>query len=73
MSEENHCRDCCCARSWDALGVSTYTGKSIPEHIGELRALLHEFVAMRGRAGFRIDDWERRVNGALFSANGDLK
>lgn len=32
--EGEHCRDCCCcARSWKALGVTTYTGKSIPEHI----------------------------------------
>jgi Protein of unknown function (DUF2384) len=34
---ENHCVDCCCARSWKALGISEYTGKSIPEHIRELR------------------------------------
>jgi hypothetical protein len=33
-----HCKDCCCARSWRALGVTEYTGKSIPEHIEELRA-----------------------------------
>lgn len=33
-----HCKDCCCARSWDALGISTYTGKSIPEHIALLKA-----------------------------------
>ena len=32
-----HCKDCCCARSWDALGISAYTGKSIPEHITALR------------------------------------
>jgi uncharacterized coiled-coil DUF342 family protein len=33
-----HCKDCCCARSWRALGVTEYTGKSIPEHIDELKA-----------------------------------
>lgn len=33
-----HCRDCCCARSWEALGIDSYTGKAIPEHITELRA-----------------------------------
>ena len=39
MSEEdNHCKDCCCARSWEALGITEYTGKSIPEHISELQA-----------------------------------
>jgi hypothetical protein len=35
--EENHCKDCCCARSWQALGINQYTGKSIPEHIEELK------------------------------------
>jgi len=29
----NHCKDCCCAESWKALGISEYTGKSIPEEI----------------------------------------
>ena len=37
-SETNHCKDCCCARSWKALGITDYTGKSICEHISELRA-----------------------------------
>jgi len=48
---ENHCVDCCCARSWKALGIVSYTGKSIPEHISELRAendrLNMEMVAYR--------------------------
>lgn len=35
--QENHCIDCCCARSWKALGIYTYTGKSIPEHIAQLK------------------------------------
>lgn len=33
-----HCKDCCCARSWKALGITEFTGKSIPEHIEELQA-----------------------------------
>ena len=33
-----HCKDCCCARSWSALGITGYTGKSIVEHITELKA-----------------------------------
>lgn len=37
--EALHCKDCCCARSWKALGITEYTGKSIPEHIDSLRAL----------------------------------
>lgn len=35
---EHHCTDCCCAKSWQALGITEYTGKSIPEHIAELKA-----------------------------------
>lgn len=35
-----HCKDCCCARSWEALGVNSYTGMSIVEHIEQLRAKL---------------------------------
>lgn len=34
----SHYKDCCCARAWEALGVTTYTGMSIPEHIDRLRA-----------------------------------
>lgn len=35
--EKGHCKDCCCAKSWVALGITEYTGKSIPEHIEELK------------------------------------
>jgi hypothetical protein len=38
LAEANHCKYCCCAQSWNALGVTEYTGKSIIEHIEELRA-----------------------------------
>lgn len=37
MTTDNHCVDCCCARSWAALGVTKYDGKDIPEHIAALR------------------------------------
>jgi hypothetical protein len=37
--ERGHCKDCCCARSWEALGITTYTGMDIPDHI---RALAEE-------------------------------
>lgn len=40
MIEETHCKDCCCARAWKALGVTSYTGLSIPEHILALRTQL---------------------------------
>jgi len=36
--QSDHCKDCCCARSWAALGVNEYTGKSIPEHIELIKA-----------------------------------
>lgn len=41
IAKENHCKDCCCAESWKALGIKEYTGKSIPEHIAELRKKCH--------------------------------
>ena len=34
---DQHCKDCCCARSWAALGITAYTGKSISEHIDDLK------------------------------------
>lgn len=33
----SHCRDCCCARCWKALGITEYTGKGIEEHIADLK------------------------------------
>ena len=42
---ENHCWDCCCARSWKALGIEHTTGKSIPEHI----EILSRKAALCGR------------------------
>lgn len=40
IEKVEHCKDCCCARSWKALGISDYTGKSIPEHIAELKDMI---------------------------------
>ena len=40
MKDENHCRDCCCANSWKALGITEYTGLSIPEHIERMSAVV---------------------------------
>lgn len=48
--ENEHCKDCCCARSWRALGVSEYTGKSIPEHIAELKDRAERAEAERDEA-----------------------
>jgi hypothetical protein len=51
IRENEHCKDCCCARSWAALGITEHTGKSIPEHIASLRAenaaLLDELETFR--------------------------
>ena len=44
VQEKEHCKDCCCARSWKALGITQYTGKSIPEHIDALRTQLADAV-----------------------------
>lgn len=43
-TNSSHCVDCCCAQSWKALGVTKYTGLSIPEHIERLRAALKDFL-----------------------------
>jgi hypothetical protein len=42
LPEINHCKDCCCAKSWEALGIKEYTGLSIYEHISEMRKELNE-------------------------------
>jgi len=46
--KENHCKDCCCAESWKALGIEKFTGLSIPEHIKELK---NEIFELKG--GFK--------------------
>ena len=44
-----HCKDCCCARSWKALGVTTYTGMTIVEHIKQL-VQQHDTLRTQARA-----------------------
>lgn len=52
-----HCKDCCCAQSWKALGVCEYTGKSIPEHIEQLREDLRQCAeALRHAQTILIDE-----------------
>jgi len=51
---DEHCKDCCCARSWAALGITGYTGKSIPEHIEALRAALAEAQKARDNTAAAI-------------------
>jgi hypothetical protein len=61
---ENHCKDCCCARAWKALGIAKYTGKSIPEHIVEMREAL-EFVAEYAEVGEIIERAKDALSGVL--------
>lgn len=56
----NHCVDCCCARSWAALGVTEYDGKSIPEHITRLR----ERVAALEAENAKLKEWRVLDNNA---------
>lgn len=54
--QSEHCKDCCCARSWAALGITKYTGKSIPEHIEELRQRCGDVLAViHGDGGHHTD------------------
>jgi hypothetical protein len=53
----NHCIDCCCQKSWEALGKKDYTGKSIPEEIEKL-VLESNANYIRGlKAGVRLYAW----------------
>lgn len=46
--KRKHCKDCCCAKSWEALGITEYTGLRIPEEIEKLRAELLRIKADTG-------------------------
>jgi len=52
---DGHCLDCCCARAWEALCVTEYTGRSIPEEIERLQNL----------AGQRYRAWESALDSTL--------
>jgi len=49
---ENHCKNCCCAKSWEALGIKEYNGLSIPENILKLK----EVIASRPEPR---QDWDK--------------
>jgi hypothetical protein len=51
-----HCADCCCARSWEALGISEYTGKSIPEEITHLQELVIKNRDIATDLQYQLDD-----------------
>ena len=61
---ENHCEDCCCAKSWEALGIDTYTGRSIPEEIELLsskNSILRRDFAERGQIIKRLEAQVERL------------
>lgn len=58
LAEAQHCKDCCCARSWEALGIQSHTGRSIVEHIEMLRQQLATVTQER-------DDWHRDASSHL--------
>ena len=59
--DERHCEDCCCARSWKALGITEYTGKSIPEHITELQSENERLREEKKELGIMHDKYVKRV------------
>lgn len=63
--ESDHCKDCCCARSWTALGISGYTGKSIPEEIEAIRADRDRLAAEREKLRAIV-----KAADAMFAAGG---
>jgi hypothetical protein len=64
--EVSHCADCCCARSWKALGIDTEnTRLSIPEHIDKLRADLAAAKTEIERASLR----EARLHKIIIEEN----
>jgi Fe-S-cluster containining protein len=74
--EANKCADCCCARSWRALGLenSPYTGKSIPEHISELVAALrqlHDECVQAGHDRDRDFNWPKAMADACSALQRD--
>ena len=60
--DAEHCDDCCRARSWEALGITEYTGKSIPEHILDLKASLALNASMLAKQTDLARDAEAMAN-----------
>lgn len=57
-----HCVDCCCARSWKALGVSEYNGRSIPEEIEAQLAAAEARGYERGKIDGAVEGYRARLN-----------
>ena len=56
QGREAHCMDCCCAQSWNALGITEYTGKNIPEHISGIKSALSQARAEAERLNERLNE-----------------
>lgn len=70
IGSSEHCKDCCCAHSWTALGVSEYTGRSIPEHIAALRADNQRLQQERDKAQARFENARTKLR-RLFWQDGN--
>lgn len=58
---ENHCKDCCCARSWNALGITEYTGKSISEEIQQVVRERDDLLYCNDFVGRRVTSAESKI------------
>jgi hypothetical protein len=68
----DHCKDCCCAQVWRALGITTYTGKSLVEHVEELKAQARP--AKKAKRKAVLKNWRVRTgsNGIWPVLTGDV-
>lgn len=71
--KDGHCKDCCCARSWEALGITEYTGRSIPEEIERLQAVVEAALAWDAEM-FNPQSWhqtEKDLHDAVRALDGE--
>jgi len=71
--KNGHCKDCCCARSWEALGIHELTNMSIPEHIAALRLevkRLEDNEEAMANIQVALADENATLHAALLAARG---
>ena len=59
--EDNHCKDCCCALSWAALGITEYTGRSIPEEISRIQEQMFKNRDIATDLQYICDDQDKEI------------
>ena len=59
--KDHHCEDCCCARSWEALGITEYTGRSIPEEISRIREQMFKNRDIATDLQYICDDQDKEI------------